>query len=155
MLHWFPSLVPAHRATASVRRAEESFRARRADHAQIRPSLHAAADDHWLANLAITRSHFLMSRSECARRAFAVNKQFLFFSIDNVTFQLGGVVRDVVNHLHREVFGATTKYFRKNFPNAMENHLSVRKRHVQSAFHRSEVIAAFRRVERRASQLAV
>src|SRR5439155_21210956 len=89
----FARLGAAHCATASVRRAEESFRARRCAHEQIRPSLHAAADDHWLADLAIARGHFLMSRSECARRAFAVNEQCFLFSINNVFFQLRGVMR--------------------------------------------------------------
>ena len=37
----------------------------------------------------------------------------------------------------------------------MKNHLPIGERHVQSAFHRGEIIAAFRRIERRACQLAV
>src|SRR5256886_15926739 len=37
----------------------------------------------------------------------------------------------------------------------MENHLSVSKGHVQSTFHRCEIIAAFRRLEGCASEFAI
>src|SRR6266516_4091143 len=88
----FARLGAAHGAAAPVRRAEESFRARRCAHEQIRAGLHAAADDHRLAYLSVTRGHFLVSWPERARRAFAVHEQILFFSIDNMPLQLRSVV---------------------------------------------------------------
>src|SRR5207247_3189314 len=96
----FARLGTAHCAAASMRRAEECFCARCGAYEQIGAGLHAATDDHWLANLAITSGHFLVSRAECARRAFARNEQRLFFSIDELAFLLRGVVRAVVHHAH-------------------------------------------------------
>src|SRR5205807_10454911 len=92
---------------------------------QIRPRLHRAANDRRLADVAVTRSHFVVARAERAGRAFAMNKERLFFSIDSMLFQLRGVVRDVVDHLHPEVFGAAAEYFGKNFANPMENNLAI------------------------------
>ena len=54
-----------------------------------------------------------------------MNEQLFFFSIDNVLFQLRGVVSDVVDHLHPKILSGATKYFGKNFANPMENHLSI------------------------------
>jgi len=45
--------------------------------------------------------------------------------LDNMTLKLRGVVCDVVNHLHPEVFGAATERFGKNFANLMKNDLPV------------------------------
>src|SRR5216117_3311793 len=70
-------------------------------------------------------------------------------------FQLRGVVRDVVDHPHPELFCAPPENFGKNFANAMEDYLPVRERHVEPAFHRGEIIAPLRRFERRTRQFAV
>src|SRR5262249_8222125 len=54
-----------------------------------------------------------------------------------------------------KVLSGAAKNFRKNFSDAVKNYLPVGERHVQSAFHRGEIIATFGRVERRACQLAI
>src|SRR5438876_439900 len=103
----------------------------------------------------VARGHFLMAGSERARCAFAMHEQFSLFSIDIVLFQLRGVVRDVVDHPQPEILGAAPENFGKNFADAVKDHLPVRERHVEPAFHRGEIIAALWRFKRRARQFAV
>ena len=51
--------------------------------------------------------------------------------------------------------GAAPENFGKNFADAVKDHLPVRERHVEPAFHRGEIIAALWRFKRRARQFAV
>src|SRR5437773_2222968 len=97
----------------------------------------------------------MVARTECASRTLAMHQQRALFSIDSVLLQLGSVVRDVVDHSHPEIFCARAEYLRKNFADAVEDHLPVRERHVEPTLHRREIIAPLRRLERRARELAV
>ena len=61
----------------------------------VRAGPHAAADDHRLADVAVTRRQFGMTRAEGARGALAMHVQQAALAGDRMHFRLAGVVRDV------------------------------------------------------------
>ena len=84
-----------------------------------------------------------------------MHEQRFFFSIESVLFEFRGVMSNVVNHPHAKILCVSTEYLGKNFAYAVKNHLPICERHVQAAFHCSEIIAPFGRLKRRTRQLAV
>src|SRR5439155_15035911 len=111
----FARLGAAHGAAAAVRGAKESFCARRRADEQIRSGLHRTPDDHRLASFVIPRGQFVMTRAKRACRAFAMHEQSAFFSVYHVLYQVCSVMRDVVYHVHLELFSAAAENFGNSF----------------------------------------
>lgn len=76
-----------------------------------------------------------MMRREGTRGPFAMDEQGLELAIDHVLFDLGDVVRDVVDEVHVEVIGRRLEDFGKGLPRQERHARAVHPRVVGCRAH--------------------
>ena len=72
-------------------------------------------------------------RTRASRLCGGRGVSFLLPSID-MAFQLGGVVGDVIDHVHAELLGRAAEDLREDLADAVQDDLAVGKRHVDPHF---------------------
>ena len=75
--------------------------------------------------------------------------------MNQVRFQLGGIVGHIIDHVHPKVFGRAMEDGRENLTDAVENYLAIGKCHVHRTFHCRKIVLAFAGVKRGAGEFPV
>ena len=122
---------------------------------QIGTGFHAAAEDHRLACRLINRRQSLLPRSEGPGCALAVHQHLAQFPVHHVPLQLGGIVRHVVDLVQAKVRRVLAENVGEHLTDAVQDHLTVGKGHIDGAIHGGKVILAFRRLKRSTGQFAI
>ena len=144
--------MAGHRAAGAVAcRREGLLLGRRLAHQDVRAGPHAAADQHRLSDRTQRLGKRLVTGSEGAGRAFAMNEQITVLSIDRMPFDLAGIVRDVEQQAQITV----GKEVAENAPRVVAEDFAIGERAVDRGPHRAEVALADLRVDRRAGEFAV
>ncbi len=155
-LHRAFGLVPAHGAARAMAGGSECL-----GHAALGSdqhpagSAHRARYQHRLPDVPVDRRQHLRSGSEGPRGAFAMHAHVDHPFSHRVGFQLGHVVRDIVNLEEMMVFQFPGQHLFERTSDMVGQHLAVGKCIIGGGLHGGVVVSAFRAAQWRTDQLAI
>ena len=124
-------------------------------HQYVRVSPHVTRDEYGLAYIFVGQRCVRMVGRKGPGGALSMHTQLSFFTIHQVSLNLGDIVADIVYEPESQPLRAHLKHPLEALPHPVEDNLSVGKSIVGSACHGGQVLLSFRGGNGSTTQLPV